>query len=93
MTVNCGPEGSRSRDASAQEQGGGREPRTPDWKLRRVDDFDPALREALLAVEHTDIGSGRSHVPIGRSPDESPAADVSGEHPDVVAQLTALHEQ
>ncbi|APX33191.1 arylsulfatase [Brachybacterium sp. P6-10-X1] len=69
--------------------------RTADWKLRNV---DPATghRDHLLAVEHADIGSGLTLVPMGpEAPDadESAAADVAAEHPQTVAELTALHEQ
>ncbi|MGP5008253.1 sulfatase family protein [Brachybacterium tyrofermentans] len=68
--------------------------RTPDWKLRAVDP-GTGHREHLLEVEHTDIGSGLTLVPMGPTPaeaDESSSADVSAEHPAVVAELTALHE-
>ena len=67
--------------------------RTPRWKLRWVD-ASTGHREHLLAVEHTDIGGGLSLVPLGPGEhDESVAADVSAQHPEVVAELTALHEQ
>ncbi|MCT1997345.1 sulfatase-like hydrolase/transferase [Brachybacterium muris] len=64
--------------------------RTPAWKLRSVD--DGPHREALQRVEHTDIGQGLSLVPIGESPDESAAADVKDQHPEVVQELLALRE-
>lgn len=67
--------------------------RTPDWKLRWVD-ASTGHREHLLAVEHTDIGDGLTLVPLGAGlTDESPQADVAAQHPEVVAELTALHEQ
>lgn len=67
--------------------------RTPEWKLRWVD-ASTGHREQLLAVEHTDIGDGLTLVPLGPGEhDESAAADVSAQHPEVVAELTALHEQ
>ena len=67
--------------------------RTPEWKLRWVDPAQPEFRDHLLGVEHTDIGSGLSLVPIGVSSDESPSANVALDHPDVVAELQALREQ
>ncbi|MDN5685219.1 MAG: sulfatase-like hydrolase/transferase [Brachybacterium sp.] len=69
--------------------------RTPDWKLRSVDPTT-GHRDHLLAVEHTDVGAGLTLVPMGpgaSDADESAAADVAAEHPQVVAELTALHEQ
>ena len=69
--------------------------RTPQWKLRSVDG-DTGHREHLLAVEHTDIGHGISLVPMGPDPapgSEGEQADVSADHPEVVAELTALHER
>ena len=67
--------------------------RTPHWKLRWVD-TSTEHREHLLAVEHTDIGAGLTLVPLGDGVcDESAAADVSAEHPEIVAGLTDLHEQ
>ncbi|GAA1737564.1 sulfatase family protein [Brachybacterium phenoliresistens] len=65
--------------------------RTPRWKLRRVDP-DAPQRAHLLEVEHTDIGAGTTLVPIGESCDESAAADASARHPEVLAELHALHE-
>ncbi|MFC0672653.1 sulfatase family protein [Brachybacterium hainanense] len=65
--------------------------RTPRWKLRWVAPDTP-YRAGLRDVEHTDIGSGLSLVPIGESSDESAAADVSVAHPEAVAELRALHE-
>lgn len=69
--------------------------RTPDWKLRGVDP-STGHREHLLAVEHTDIGQGVSLVPMGPDPaprSESEGADLAVHRPDVVAELTRLHEQ
>ncbi|MGP9683506.1 MULTISPECIES: sulfatase family protein [unclassified Brachybacterium] len=67
--------------------------RTPNWKLRWVD-ASTGHREHLLAVEHTDIGAGLTLVPLGDGiTDESPQADVAAQHPEVVDELTALHEQ
>ena len=65
--------------------------RTPQWKLRWVG--DTAHRHHLRGTEHTDIGLGLSLVPIGQSPDESTAADVKDQHPEVVQELLALREQ
>jgi arylsulfatase A-like enzyme len=69
--------------------------RTPQWKLRWVD-ATSGHREHLAAVEHTDIGEGLTLVPMGAEPvpgSESAAADVSADHPDVVAELLGLHEE
>ena len=69
--------------------------RTPRWKLRGVDP-STGHREHLLAVEHTDIGQGVTLVPMGARPapgSESDAADVAASQPEVVAELTALHER
>lgn len=66
--------------------------RTPQWKLRSVDPGSGA-REAILQVEHTDIGQG-----VQLSPATSTLAgidetlDLAAEHPEVVQELTALHE-
>lgn len=65
--------------------------RTPHWKLRWVDP-DAPHRAHLREVEHTDIGEGLRLVPIGAGPDESPGADVSAEHPEIVADLLSRHE-
>ena len=69
--------------------------RTPRWKLRGVDP-STGHRDHLLAVEHTDIGQGVTLVPMGARPapgSESDAADVAASQPEVVAELTALHER
>lgn len=67
--------------------------RTPLWKLRWVDG-STAHREHLLEVEHTDIGDGLTLVPLsGGACDESAAADVAADHPEIVAELTALHRR
>ena len=65
--------------------------RTRDWKLRWVDPASTA-RDALLTYEHADIGEGLTLVSMRDSADESEAADVSAQHPEVVAELTALRK-
>lgn len=66
--------------------------RTGDWKLRWVDPQTKA-RQALIDVEHTDVGTGLSLVPMRDAVDESEAADVAAEHPEVVERLTGMREE
>ncbi|AXK47330.1 arylsulfatase [Brachybacterium saurashtrense] len=66
--------------------------RTRDWKLRWVDPEAPE-RQALQQVEHTDIGAGLQLSPATATLaglDET--VDLSAQHPEVVAELTACHE-
>lgn len=67
--------------------------RDRDWKLRWVDEEDTTYRDRLLRNEHTDIGAGLTLVPIGTDLDESPRADVSAEHPEVVEALSRAHRE
>lgn len=66
--------------------------RTPQWKLRFTDPGSET-RAHILKVEHTDLGAGTQ---LSRATDDlaglDETADLSAEHPDVVAQLTALHK-
>ncbi|WP_114853420.1 sulfatase [Brachybacterium sp. YJGR34] len=67
--------------------------RTPEWKLRWADPGAPQ-RASLLQVEHTDIGQGLRLSPASPSlagVDE--ADDLAGQHPEIVEELTAVHEQ
>ena len=69
--------------------------RTPEWKLRGVDP-STGHREHLLAVEHTDIGEGVTLVRMGPEPEpgaEADGADLAAQRPEIVAELTALHER
>ncbi|ATG55956.1 arylsulfatase [Brachybacterium ginsengisoli] len=66
--------------------------RTPQWKLRYVDP-DSAVRRSILQVEHTDIGQGLQLSPATATLagiDET--VDLAAQHPEVVRELTALHE-
>ena len=58
------------------------------WKLRHV---DPGSRHAaaIRAVEHTDPGSGTALHDLTTDPGEQ--TDLSAQHPDLVAELTAGH--
>ena len=67
--------------------------RDRDWKLRWVDEENTAHRDQLLRHEHTDIGAGFTLVPLGEDLDESPQADVSAEHPEVVEALLEAHRE
>lgn len=66
--------------------------RTKDWKLRWADEQSP-VREHLIDVEHTDIGSGLMLTPIGVSVDETVGANISEDHPQVVEKLMGLRRQ
>ena len=67
--------------------------RDRDWKLRWVDEENTGHRDQLLRHEHTDIGAGLTLVPLGEDLDESPQADVSAEHPEVVEALLEAHRE
>ena len=67
--------------------------RTPQWKLRYVDPESQA-RASILQVEHTDIGQGLQLSPATDTLaglDET--IDLAEQHPEIVEELTAAHEQ
>lgn len=67
--------------------------RTPQWKLRYVDPESPA-RDGILQVEHTDIGQGLQLSPAtGTLAGLDETIDLAERHPDVVEELTAMHER
>lgn len=65
--------------------------RTPQWKLRYAE--DGRHRQALLDVEHTDIGEGLNLTDLSRGPEETAATDLADAHPEIVQALTALHDE
>jgi arylsulfatase A-like enzyme len=64
--------------------------RTPEWKLLHVDPDSPTA-EAIRQVEHTEPGRGTHLYRI--TEDISESDDLAGRRPEVVAELTALHQQ
>ena len=67
--------------------------RTPEWKLRFVDPESRA-RHSILEVEHTDIGQGWQLSPtVAGLVGVDETVDLAAEHPEVVGELTELHER